>query len=857
MSKQAATQDKGTNIQVVVRCRGKNERERKENSPTVIDVPQIRGKELTVRGTATTRQYHFDRVFGPQADQELVYREIVSPILDEVMQGYNCTIFAYGQTGTGKTYTMEGDMDLDGTPQSSIANTPQSSRVPTPANFSSDLLNGVGVPPHSGIIPRTLRRLFYALDKLSAEYYVHVSYLELYNEELRDLLAGGDINDELNNPRAMNGFEHSSNLKIYESGTDKGVIVQGLEEKIVTNAHDAISLMQTGSLRRKVAATRCNDASSRSHAIFTITVFIRERAVTVEGEDIVKLGKLNLVDLAGSENIGRSGAENIRAREAANINKSLLTLGRVINALVEKHSHVPYRDSKLTRILKDSLGGRTRTCLIATISPAKANVEETLKTLDYANQAKSIRNKPEANKKVSKSDIVNDMQMYIERLRNDLEAARDSNGFFVTKETYEELTTEAKESKKLVDEWKQRVAIWEEEMKHLSHQKFISRAHAKHESALDSTARLLYSSLSTSSRDAAELHSKIARMSERERLNLQAVAQISQLVGSETKRALDSVAEYNNNADTQTKRLLSTLQERVGESFEAAVAGKIREYEDKLNTQISGIVERALESGVSSRAACKSSIASVEELLAGLKTTIDGLAQECVGACTDYASEVQEFSNRQTESITARTENINSLMATCVSDLTALLSESQANAAQIITNLASEIEKLELQNQQMTRDFESKIESFKSRSEKADSSLLQKVKAMIEESREQEAAALQDLLSMTQSQSASSISNANGLLGHTKTVGDGVAHLSRSLLSRVASAQTAVQDSVEAEGRASLKLIESLIKSSKAHGKAVTKGFKSAQGGVASVQERAADVEAINIKHLDALYETL
>jgi kinesin family member 11 len=156
---------------------------------------------------------------------------------------------------------------------------------------------------------------------------------------------------------------------------------------------------------------------SRSHTVFTITVHLKE---TTEGEDMLRVGKLNLVDLAGSESIGRSGAADKRAREAGIINQSLLTLGRVINALVERSQHVPYRESKLTRLLQDSLGGRTKTCIIATVSPAKVNFDETLSTLDYANKAKSIHNKPQVNQMMTKKALIKEYVEMIERLKGDL-----------------------------------------------------------------------------------------------------------------------------------------------------------------------------------------------------------------------------------------------------------------------------------------------------------------------------------------------------------------------------------------------------------------------------------------------------
>ena len=217
-----------------------------------------------------------------------------------MLLGYNCTIFAYGQTGTGKTYTMSGDM--------------------------SDTLGLVS--DSAGIIPRMLHSLFRKLEDDNCETTVKCSFIELYNEELRDLLSADDNNK----------------LKIYEDSTKKAqgaTYVQGMGESYIKSATEGIKLLQGGSHKRQVAATKCNDLSSRSHTIFTVTAYVKR--TTESGEDYVSAGKLNLVDLAGSENIQRSGAESKRAAEAGLINKSLLTLGRVINALVDRSSHIPYR----------------------------------------------------------------------------------------------------------------------------------------------------------------------------------------------------------------------------------------------------------------------------------------------------------------------------------------------------------------------------------------------------------------------------------------------------------------------------------------------------------------------------------
>lgn len=198
---------------------------------------------------------------------------------------------------------------------------------------------------HAGVIPRVLFRLFHELEKSFTDFVVKVSFVELYNEELRDLLAN-DLSapTAFTQPMGMAAKDAKAadgGLKIFDEASKRGVIIQGLEEIAVTDSTHALALLTKGSERRQIAATKFNDHSSRSHSVFTITVHLKEKNNL--GDDLLRVGKLNLVDLAGSENIGRSGAENKRAREAGMINQSLLTLGRVINALVDKTQHVPYR----------------------------------------------------------------------------------------------------------------------------------------------------------------------------------------------------------------------------------------------------------------------------------------------------------------------------------------------------------------------------------------------------------------------------------------------------------------------------------------------------------------------------------
>ncbi|OXA60283.1 kinesin-like protein KIF11-A isoform X1 [Folsomia candida] len=401
----AKGKDKRENILVFARVRPINSHERSKSAITVVDCPGVREVVCKERG-GVSKTFTFDRVFGPNSKQIDVYKSVVSPLLEEVLQGYNCTVFAYGQTGTGKTFTMEGERTNEGGGDA--------------LTWESD--------PLAGIVPRAMSQLFDELRVTSSEFTVRVSLVEMYNEEVYDLLS----QTEDSKPKTV---------RLFEDSKSKGSVhIQGLEEVIVHNKHEVYTIMERGSQMRKTASTLLNANSSRSHTVFTVTVHVKESNPL--GEDLMKIGKLHLVDLAGSENIGRSGAVDKRAREAGNINQSLLTLGRVITALVERAPHIPYRESKLTRLLQDSLGGRTKTSIIATISPASINIEETLSTLDYAHRAKNIQNRPEVNQKLTKKAMLREYTEEIERLRKDLQASREKNGIYVDKENYDKMMSQ-------------------------------------------------------------------------------------------------------------------------------------------------------------------------------------------------------------------------------------------------------------------------------------------------------------------------------------------------------------------------------------------------------------------------------
>ena len=297
---------------------------------------------------------------------------------DSVLEGFNGTIFAYGQTGAGKTHSMEGKME------------PASER---------------------GIMPNAFKHIFDTINANqdpSKQFLVRCSYIEIYNEEIHDLL-GKDVDAK----------------KQLKDSTDRGVYVKDLTTQVVKSAAEMDAVLQRGKKSRHTGATLMNATSSRSHSIFTITVETASEGM--DGKGHIKVGKLNLVDLAGSERQSKTGATGERLKEATKINLSLSALGNVIGALVDsKTKHIPYRDSKLTRLLQDSLGGNTKTMMVACVGPADYNYDESMSTLRYADRAKQIKNKPRINED-PKDAMLREFQDEIERLKAML-ADREGGG---------------------------------------------------------------------------------------------------------------------------------------------------------------------------------------------------------------------------------------------------------------------------------------------------------------------------------------------------------------------------------------------------------------------------------------------
>ncbi|XP_067436360.1 kinesin-like protein KIF1C [Thunnus thynnus] len=374
----------GASVKVAVRVRPFNSRETGRNAKCVI---QMQGNTTCISNPKQpkdgAKNFTFDYSYWSHttpddpsfACQKQVYKDIGEEMLLHAFEGYNVCIFAYGQTGAGKSYTMMGKQE----------------------------------PGQEGIIPQLCEDLFQrtgANDDPDLTYSVEVSYMEIYCERVRDLL----------NPSA-----HGT-LRVREHPI-LGPYVEDLSKLAVTGFTDIRDLMDAGNKARTVAATNMNETSSRSHAVFTI-VFTQKRRDQMTSLDTEKVSKISLVDLAGSERADSSGAKGTRLKEGANINKSLTTLGKVISALAEmqsskkrKSDFIPYRDSVLTWLLKENLGGNSRTAMIAALSPADINYEETLSTLRYADRAKQIRCNAVINEDPN-AKLIRELKGEVERLRN-------------------------------------------------------------------------------------------------------------------------------------------------------------------------------------------------------------------------------------------------------------------------------------------------------------------------------------------------------------------------------------------------------------------------------------------------------
>lgn len=385
------------NVKVAVRCRPMSSKETARGCQSII---LISGTKITINGVDAqheSKDFTFDFCYGPDSEQNTVYLDLGQPMLQQALDGFNATVFAYGQTGSGKSFSMMG---TDSDPN----------------------LKGIIPQLNDDLFVKVKEKLTIMQEKAEKEnsnaktkFMVSASFLEVYNEEIKDLLNPSD-----------------RKLKIHEH-PKHGIYVEDLCELVVRDSKDLLKLIYQGNAVRRVAATKMNEESSRSHSVFTIKIeqqTVTELAGGVTREQTVK-AKLNLVDLAGSERAAKTGASGSTLKEGANINLSLMALGNVINMLSEgkkvKNKVIPYRDSKLTRLLQESLGGNAATTMIAAISPADYNYSETLSTLRYANRAKSIANALTRNED-SNERMIRDLKSQIEELKRQLEQGVTGGG---------------------------------------------------------------------------------------------------------------------------------------------------------------------------------------------------------------------------------------------------------------------------------------------------------------------------------------------------------------------------------------------------------------------------------------------
>lgn len=341
------------NVSVVCRFRPINSKELELSTECCVSFnPDCKSLKMLAEGT-DLQDFTFDHVFNTESTQKEVYESAAMPIIQSVLDGFNGTVLAYGQTSSGKTFTMTG-YDVDD-------------------------------PNLKGVVPRMVSTVFSHIESSPEhiEFAVKVSYCEIYMEKIIDLLA-----------------PHKNNLQVHEDKA-RGIFIQDITEEYVSSEYEVMDLMKLGTQNREVGFTCMNEGSSRSHSIFLITL---QQTNTLDFTS--KVGKLYLVDLAGSEKVSKTKAGGKRLDEAKNINKSLSSLGKVINSLTDgKSTHVPYRDSKLTRVLQDSLGGNSKTTLIITCSPSVYNLQETLSTLRFGIRAKAVKNKAHVNREYTISEL--------------------------------------------------------------------------------------------------------------------------------------------------------------------------------------------------------------------------------------------------------------------------------------------------------------------------------------------------------------------------------------------------------------------------------------------------------------------
>lgn len=495
-------------VKVSVRLRPLSSSERESGFEKVVEIDQKNSNVRIKNPQGQYIQFSFDFCFPEDCTQEEVYNATALPIVNGVLEGYNGTIFAYGQTGTGKTFSM------DGKPTGELR----------------------------GIMPRAFDHIFeyIAANSADTEFLVTVTYVEIYNNELRDLLSE----------------KSTEKLKIREDPAH-GVQIKGVAVHKVKDVEELHALLNYGKKNRVVRKTNMNSESSRSHSIFSITV---ETLKQIDGQDHVRSARLNLVDLAGSERVAKTGAEGVGFTEGVNINYELMILGNCIAALTSKgNTHIPYRDSKLTMLLRDSLGGNARTMMIAALGPADYNFSETMSTLRYAERAKKIENKPQVNmdpKDALLLQLKNELEQLESQInqKNQLDSqlgAADDVIAAMEKKLEEEREAIAKQSNMAQKERDELMKKMEQRKKQIENEKNKREGYQK---KLDE----LQKALETSNK--SQLLAKTAA-------NEQQIQEAKAKLRAREEKAAVMLAEYNQRRDKKAKvdAEIQSLQQNVGD----------------------------------------------------------------------------------------------------------------------------------------------------------------------------------------------------------------------------------------------------------------------------------------------------
>ena len=343
-------QETSENIKVCLRIRPMNLQEKGRNDMNCIE--PVSSNQLIFTNKNMRRSYTYNLVFGPDSTQEdLFYNCSINKLIDSALDGYSVTIFAYGQTGSGKTYTIMGRDD----------------------SINEKILSN---NKYSGIMPKSINYIWSTVSSRQEKYYIKVSFLEIYNEQINDLLNIGNTNLQIRWDQRQ------------------GFFVEGLLVIECKKPEDIVEVILQGTKNRKKGSHELNKDSSRSHSILTVYIISEFQA---QGQTFKKYGKISFVDLAGSERLKETHSSGGMIKETGNINKSLFVLGKVISSLTDKknnNQHIPYRDSKLTMLLMDSIGGSSKTLMIACVSPSATYSDETMSTLNYASRTMNIKNKP-------------------------------------------------------------------------------------------------------------------------------------------------------------------------------------------------------------------------------------------------------------------------------------------------------------------------------------------------------------------------------------------------------------------------------------------------------------------------------